>query len=526
MSRARRDNWLFGLCVGVLVATVVTMQIVRSPEPLGVDQGLFACFARWIPRGALPYRDLFDSRPPLYLYWWAASAMVPGDVVHAAWRWEGLWLAATLGVAFALGRSVGDRWVGLVAAALLFIGLWSPAWGDQGQPLWSRAQAEEVLALPMLVSAWLAWRAIDRERLALGAGLLVGICGLFEIASMVIALAWIIGWLTTTPGRAAGRRIARLALGALSPWGLAFAWFAAHGAITPLVDGVFVYPVHLAAFTTPPWGGVLQQFATTMVTQAPLLVVAAALGVFRMARRGAREVHWAAAWIVATAAGVIAQRPLAGYHCMLVIPALAVVGAIGVVEVARLLQEKASRALAVAALGGLALFAADEGRVWRSAYAPDAACLTGRLERPDYLRAIAPGSVSLQSEEQAAQWVRDSTSPGDGILVWAQSPGLYALADRHPVTRYPLHKILLTDAPLSRSWPGLDRRRAEFLDRFRKDPPALVLVAQNDANGFEPLDSYGSLGRFRELRAILQREYEAGPPVGRFLSFRLVPPAP
>ncbi len=515
-----RGTLAFRGCAGLLVALVLVVHVVRLPEPLGIDQGLFACFARWVPRGALPYRDLFDSKPPLFLYWWSASAIVPGDIVRAAWWWEGLWLAGTLGVAYLLGKRLGDRWVGLAAAALLFIGLWSPAWGDRGQPFWSRAQAEEVLALPMLGSAWLAWRAIDRRSLALWAGVLVGVCGLFKIPSMVIALAWTVGWLTTCPGREVARRVGLMVVGAAAPWALALAWFAAHGATGSFIEGVFVYHRYNAAFISPPWDRVLQTYGTTMLTQAPLLVVAAAIGVFRLARRRAREVHWAAAWIVVTMAGVVAQRQLAGYQYMLAIPALALVGAFGIVDVARALPDKDSRTLAAAALGGLALFAGNEGLAWWRTYALDAACLTGRIARPDYLRAIQPGSFSMADEEFAAAQVREVTAPGDGILVWGLSPGLYALADRHPVTRFPFHKILMTDAPLSRMWPGLDKRREAFMQRFRADPPVLVLVGHNDANGFEPQDSYTTLGKFRELRMALQAGYKPAPGIARFLVFR------
>jgi hypothetical protein len=516
---ARRELWLFSACAVALGAAFVAAQVLRWPEPLGVDQGIFACFARGVPRGALPYRDLFDGRAPLFLYWWAASAVVPGSVAHAAWAWEGLWLAATLALAFALGRALGGRWVGLVAAALLLVGLWSPAWGDDGAAFRSRAQPEEVLALPMMASAWLALRAIERERLATWAGVLAGLCGLVKLSAMVVLLAWPIGWLTTTPGRDAARPIGRMAAGALVPWGLALAWFASRRATKSFLDGVFVYPEHLAAMVHPPWTDVLQRYATTLMTDATLLLVAAAIGLARLGRRGAREVHWAAAWLVATMAGVVAQRQRAGHPHELAIPALAIVGAIGVVEAARMLREPSSRALAAAALGGLALLGAEEARVWWRAFESDAAFVSGRLSRADYLLALPTGSVA-DREEQAAGWLRSATAPADGILVWSPAASLYALADRHPVTRFAPHTMLLTDAPLSRAWPGLDQRRAAFLEELRRDPPAAVLVGQNDASALEPLDSYGSLARFRELRALLQRDYDAAPTVGGFLVFR------
>ncbi|MGH7298738.1 MAG: hypothetical protein ACRELB_27605, partial [Polyangiaceae bacterium] len=451
-SQERTQRLAFAGAAAALVALVVATHFVRLPEPLGVDQGLFACFARWVPRGWLPYRDLFDSKPPLFLYWWGASAVVPGDVVRAAWWWELFWLGGTLGAAYALASRVWGRWEGLAAAALLFLGLWSPAWGA----FWSRAQAEEVLALPMIASAWLALRAVDRTRLALWSGVFVGLCGLFKIPSMAIALSWAVTWLACLPSRRAAERVGLMVAGAAAPWALALAWFAAHGATRVFVEGILVYHRYNASFITPPWGGVLRDFAVKMVTEAPLLLVLAAVGVLRLFRSGAREAHWLAAWIVATMAAVILQRQLAGYHYMLTVPGLAVAGAYGLADIARSARVPGKRRLAAGAgILAVLLFTARDAAAWWRAYSPDLDYLRGRLPRQAYLLAVQQGDYSLSNEEQAASFLRAHTAPGDGILVWGLSPGIYALSDRHPVTRFAFHKILMTDAPLSRMWPGL-----------------------------------------------------------------------
>ena len=515
---ARRSQRAFAAAVALFAALVVTVHVVRLPEPLGVDQGLFACFARWVPRGWLPYRDLYDSKPPLYLYWWACSAIFPGDVVRAAWWWEGLWLGGTLVVAYALGARTGGRAVGLAAAALLFAGLWSPAWGG----FWSRAQAEEVLTLPMLGSAWLAWRALDRAPLAFWSGVLVGVCGLVKIPSMAIAGSWLVTWLACVPARQALERVLRMVLGLLIPWALAFGWFAAHHAASSFVEGVFVYHRYNAAFISPPWGSVLSQFGSKMLLEATFLLVAAGIGVWQLVRSRAREARWLGSWIVMTMAAIVLQRQLAGYHYLLAMPALAVAGGHGIVALVRSARDEKVRTLAVAGLAALAIFAVRDGVAWWDAYAPDAACLTGRLPRDAYLRAIQQGSFSMADEEQVARWVHDHTAPTDGMLVWGLSPGMYALADRHPVTRFPFHKILMTDAPLSRMWPGLDQRRARFMEGLRADPPAYVVVGRGDANGFEPEDSYSSMMRFRDLRLFLEQRYSAEAPIGHFLLYRRV----
>lgn len=502
----------FAVAVALLVLAVAVVHGARLVEPLGVDQGVLACFTRWGSRGWLPYRDLFDGRPPLLLYWWSAARVVPGEIVRAVWWWEGLWLGGSLAVAYGLARRVWGAWEGLAAAALLFAGLWSPTWGGFG----ARALADELVALPMLGSAWLAWRALDRASLALPAGLLVGACGLFSIPSMALALAWPVVWLACGP---VARRAGWMLAGVLVAWGLAFAWFAAHGATGRFVECVLVYPRYGVAFVGHTWGAVLSDFVGKVATGAGFLVVPAVLGVLRLARKRAREAHWAGAWVLATLAVVLLQRPLVGPVYELAVPGLAVVGAYGLVDVARAGAAKGARPIALIGVVALAILGALEVSAWCRAYMPDLELAVGRVSRDEYLATIDPGHDAVASEEQAARWLQEGSAPGDGVLVWG-APSVYALADRRPVTRYALHKLVLTDAPMSRVWPGLDVRREGFLEELRRTPPAIVLVEQDDRSALEPTDSAATVTRFRDLRALLQQEYERGPTVGRFVVYQ------
>ncbi|HEX9102333.1 MAG TPA: glycosyltransferase family 39 protein, partial [Polyangia bacterium] len=324
-ARARRG---FVLAVAALAALFVAAQVVRSVEPLALDQALFACFTRWVPRGLLPYRDLFDSKPPLFLYSYALARLLPGELVRSIWLLEALWLAATMGVAFALARRVWDRWAGLAAAALLFVAEWTPGWGGW----WSRAQADEFAALPLVAAALLAWRAVDAERLALWAGVLTGVAGLFKIPSMAVAAAWPLTWLLVAGARPAVKRTAWMALGIAAPWALAAGWFAAHRAFGDFVDGVFVYHRYNAAYIAPPWSAVLPEFARTLAVAGALPLAAAAVGVACAARK---ERIWLGAWIGTTTLAVALERQLAGYQYLLAMPALAGAGGFGVAHVLR-----------------------------------------------------------------------------------------------------------------------------------------------------------------------------------------------
>jgi hypothetical protein len=487
-------------CALVLVGGFVFAQLLRDTEPLGLDQGLFACFGRWLRDGWLPYRDIFDSKPPLHLYTWVLAWA--GGSPASAWLFEALWLAATLAVAFVVARRWWGAWAGLAAAALLFLGLWAPGLGGY----WSRLQAEELLVLPQLGAAWFALRAADApaggagrgdRRAAIACGVLTGVVGLYKIPALVVGGPWLALWLASSD--AATRRLARIgwfAAGVAVPWLVACAWFAAHGALADFIDATLFYQRHWIAMLDPPLGDVLHAFATIALRELAPLWLLAALGIALAWRRNRPHAICLAAWIVLASLAVIAQRQLAGYHVLLVVPGLALASAYAVIALAERVHVAAG---AVACMLALAVLL----RGW---------CDYGATDLASYRR-----DTFVPADETAvAHYIAAHTQPGDGILVWALAPGIYALADRHPVTRFPFHRLLLTDARLAHAVPGRDARRAALLARMRSDPPAYIVLGIKDANPFEP-DSFTSLAGFRELNAIVQRDYHDVASFGRFV---------
>jgi hypothetical protein len=516
----RRSLLLFALAALGLGGGFLYLTWIRAGEPLALDQALFACFGRFVPDGRLPYRDIFDSKPPLFLYTWVLGWAF-GRSVTAFWWFEAVWLAGTMGLAGALAARLWGRWAGLLAAAFLFTGLWAPGFGGY----WSRAQAEELMAPALLGAAWLALAAGDRPRLAVWAGVLTGVAGLYKIPAMAVAAAWPLAWLAHGSPRAAARRTAWMAAGLLAPWLAAALWFAAHGALGDFSEGAFVYHRHNAAFIAPPWGEVLAGFGRTLGAALPALLLAAAAGLAGLFAGARRQAAWLTPFVVLTLAAVVLQRQLAGYQFLLPVPALALAGAGGVVWLARGLARgpRVARGGAALALAAVALLGARAVPDWQRAYRPGAAYRRGKLPREAYLHRFQTGPFSPAVEEEAGRYVRAHTAPGDGILVWGLSPGIYVHADRHPVTRYPFHKILMTDAPLSRLIPGLAARRADLMRRLRADPPAYILVGHADQNGFEPEDSATSLVRFEELRDFVAGGYRPERRIGRFALLRRAP---
>ena len=474
----------------MLIGGFVAMQVIRGGEPLGLDQGLFACFGRWLRDGWLPYRDLFDSKPPLHLYTWVLAWA--GGSPASAWAFEALWLAATCALAFAVARRWWGSWAGLAAAALVFVGLWTPGFGGY----WSRLQAEELLVLPELAAAWFAIAAMQRPRAAILCGVCVGLVGLYKVPALAVGGAWIALWLAGLPRREALRLVGLAAIGALVPWLVASAWFAAHGAFGVFVDSVFVYQRHWIRMIDPPWSDVVHQFVATAEHELAPFLVAAAVGIALAWRTERARAICLVAWIVLAAIAVVLQRQLAGYHFLLLVPGLAFAAAHGIVALA------ARRTpLALALLAAIALLFARDGADWVRGYGGGD---------------TAHEAFSPAAEREVAAYIAAHSPTGAGILVWALAPGIYALADRHPVTRYPFHRLLLTDAPLAREVPGRDERRAELLAQIAVDPPVFVVLGNHDANPFEP-DSITSLLGFPALATIVERDYHEVMKTGHFV---------
>ena len=503
---------MFCVLAGALACFFIGMQVVRSGEPLGLDQGLFATFGRFVPEGLLPYRDIFDTKPPLFLYLWVA-AWVLGKSTAGVWLLQGAWLACTLAVAGLLVGRLWGRYAGLGAAAFLLVGLSAPGLGGYT----ARAQAEELAALPGVAAAFLALAACGRPRLAFATGIVMGLVGLMKVPALAMAAAWLLLWLTTGL-RGAVARASLFFVGMLVPWGAAAIFFAAHGALGEAVFAVFFVQGHYSAVIAPPWAEVLLAFGRAVVAEFGIMLVPAGAGIVALVQRDRQQAAWLVLWLGSAMAGVLVQRQLAGYHFLLVVPALAVAAGMGLTR----LTEWASKARGLARLtvwsllAATVLFAGATALAWQKEYALDVAYVLGRIDRETYLRRLAVGTFSPATEEAVARFLKEKVPQGETILVWGLSPGVYALSGRQPATKYPFHKVLLTDAPLSVRIGGLEARREAFLRALRSRPPKAIVVGRGDANGFEPEDSLTSLGRFAGLAAFVAERYTRYATIGRF----------
>ncbi|MCU0223314.1 MAG: hypothetical protein MUF27_04445 [Acidobacteria bacterium] len=522
-QRADDPAWLVFLAGLALVAGYAALAWIRAVEPLGLDQGLFALFGRLVPEGWLPYRDLWDSKPPLVLYTYPLAFTLFGERVAALWWFEAAWLGLAVLVAGVMASRLWGRWAGIAAAFLMVAGMWAPGWGGY----WARAQAELFLALPLLGAGWFAWLGRERADAPFWCGVLTGIASLYKVPAGLLLAAWPGVWVGTPKGGPWWRKLGGMLLGAAIPWAIVLLYFQLRGGLPEMIAAVFTYNTAYAELIARGSSlpatilGALKELTRTV----PVLTIAGTIGLALLVLRRRAEALWLVPWVVATLVAIVLQRQLAGYHFLLAVPGLALAAAYGIVAIGFAIREGGgARILGASALVLLLGLALPQAGRWQAAYGPDLDLRRGRLSSEAYLaRFDSNGPFSPAAELAAARVVDDASASRQRLLVWGLSPGIYFHAGRSPATPFAFHNVLLTDSPLAVHFGDLAARRARLIEDLQKDPPGVILVGTRDENGFEREDSYTQMLRFPELRQFVEKRYAEQDPVGRFRVFTLKP---
>jgi len=585
----RRFFGLRGSPYVLLVLTVAGIRAIRAPEPLGLDQGLFAYIGQRIPHGDLPYRDLWDSKPPGIFYTYALLFQLFGDTPRSIFLFETLYLTATLAVLILLARHLFNTRTDIAAAFAYLFFINSPLLGG----FWATAQAETFQVLPILLSVYLilqAGRRAEGQRafpnpsappqgskgaggqwsaplllcspaplqggkgdggkrgareplMCMASGIGLGIAVLFKLTALILLPCPLLYLIVSD--RIRRHQVLLLCLGIALPIGLTALYFALNGAWEDLYEAVIVYNLAYAAVITQGQDllrvslsqigrfvhtNALLSFLTTIGAVALLLRTTddtderPRMALISAIRGGS---FLLLLWVLLSILGVWVQRQFAGYHFILLAPPIALLSARGAKAVIDMLSSgkkkirqwmshqatiKTPFPLAPLLLCSSAplllclLFYMDL-RAYHQFYRPDLEYARGKISRAHYERAFDRGSLSVTEHTAVARYIRDHTDPDDPILVWGLAPVIYYLSERRAATRYPFHHVLLTKAPLSLRFPGLETRRNAFLNRLHREPPAYILIGLNDPNGFEPTDSYTQLRAFPPFNTYVARHY-------------------
>jgi len=471
--------------------------------PFGRDQAVFAYVGSVISRGGMPYRDAWDLKPPgIYLAYAALASLTPNHGMAFMHLLRVADLVIALGVGgllAAIARRCGHPDAATAAAG------WYACLYLQGG-YWGLAQAESWANLWVLGAILLCLSGNERTtgRILFAAGVLGGIGAILKFTTVLPLFPFMLWSIRKQELRARPGGVAGAVLGISLPLIGATMWMAAAGILPAYVEVQrgFVAPYTRLSASDPiqhlehvvRYSG--QWLASLWLPGA--LALWAAVGLPKEHRAPRRLLAMLGCGLFA----VWIQDKYFGYHWQTVLPAVALLAALGSVNVCRRLGLSAVRTQ-VACLSLIVLWA---GGTQGSYYRDASRVALGTLSYPQWLQRFgrpAGGDNSFLANTWAADYVRRHTHLGDGVLVWGFEPAIYLLSDRRPPTRF-FFNVPVTSPFVPDAW------RREFLQDVQSNPPALLLTVRNDAVPWasgRSDDSRMQLNNWRELRQWVDQNY-------------------
>jgi len=491
--------------VTITLAAVVTgaLFIDRSLQYfVGRDSSVFLYVARVVQNGGVPYRDVWDHKPPLIYYLdvvglTLADRGIPGIALV---EFAAL-LAAALVSFWALNRTLG------LLPALFGTIAWTTALPlilDGGNlpeeyalPLQFTAVALYVLERTTAPSRW-RWIAIG---VAAGFAVLLKptVLGLWAAIYLAeVARAW--------QARSLRAPVASAVLGALGGFAVALPvglYFVVTGAGADFVDQVFRYNIEYSRATLGERFDALTE-GIKLATFSGLFPIALAGWIATIVQllRGSASAQARPLLAVAVLALPIdyalasaTGRPYRQYF-IACLPALGILAAI-TANAARPLLERAAARLKmsprVLAVGGFVL-----GILLFATAIPAIAA---------YRRADGPNEQQ-QTRPLATAYVIDHTAPTDSVLFWGGEAGLNYTTGRRSPTRF-AYQYALYMREYQRT-----AQVDELLSALERDPPVLIVDASPSTIDVPPLDR-----ATRDGWVLLEPQYTVLPEMDRLFSW-------
>lgn len=444
------------------------------------DAGAFFYIAERVLAGGVPYRDVWDHKPPA-VYAVDALGLAAGGVVGVWIVQLGFLVAAALLSLVAL-RPFGERaalagslaW--LLASPRLFLadGAQTSFVEFYGLPLQFGVLA---LAARECERGGASWRTV-----AIGA--LGAAAFLFKPTLVGLALAAAVLFLVSQRGSAL-RRIAAMLFGGVAVLAAAAVPFIASGAMGELIDQVVHYNSVYASFASP--ADRIDSIASGLRLTLPsgLCVVAIAAWAYALATRRVAQPIVALA-VIALPIEMLLSSAGRGYHYYFLawLPAMGVLVAFAAREVERRFTARSAIAFVVVALIAMSV-------------------------RPAMLVARLAGEHDLGTARAAAAFLATATRPDEAVLIWGSHVEVLFLAERVAPTRYAYQY-----AALETRGYATPARVDELLEDLARRPPALIVDASRDSFVTPPLDREA----FRRWTSP-EPQYAALPQIERVIAF-------
>ena len=519
----KRPAWVLPALVSVMTL-VGLMSLVELPVPPGRDQGIFLYHGWGLIEGLVPYRDMWDHKPPGIYFLYAIALKLFGHRYVAVNVLDIFWRLATVAAVYLVAARLYGRREGLIAA--IFYGVWAAVIGSG---FWWTAQAEGFMVLPLVLSVYFYFRD------DIAASVLGGICvaaAMLLKTTAFLMLVFLLAHVLITP-RKTWEPFPKRSKALSFTFGIIFVaaplslYFLFSYAFDDLWETVVTFNLYHSGVTFP-ISEFFQKFRFLFYFFPPFW-----LAVWIKAASNPEEknkhVGFVTVWLIVTLLMVLVQRKYFLYHFFMLIGPAAVLAARGL---GIILDYVFSRnAFLKRALIGIvtALWIIAGTAYWiRWVYWPypihyrSFEFMSGKIGKGEYFgRFIDPkGDINLVEDRAVAAYVRDRTRPGDKVLVWGFEPLVNFWAVRfaptrfnsnYPLTFKPSHGVTIR---LREKW------RKAFIGEIQKAPPIYIAVVHHDINALENESSDVQLKEFSEFENFIANNYARETQIGDFELYR------
>lgn len=502
-----RRSPILALIILLMVMVVAALPLITYP--IGRDQGMYANIGLGILEGRLPYRDVWDIKPPAIYYLYALDIALFGTDIGAL---RALDLVAVPLAGIALYCLAGGRRQGLLAAGLFAMLYFTEHFA-------SLTQSDSLAIVPTVWAALATHRAIQMppakaKGWAFFCGLLCGGLLWFKHYYAFIVIAFIVSYLWTQGGITVLSRAVYGAFcaGALLIGGGGLLYFGTNGMLAEMLI-VMNSTAQYNAQGYSDWSWLPHYFRFRWEQWHIVWLLAALWPFSRIGQASDNRWRLISLWFIGAIGFLLIQGKGFDTHWLPMLAPLCLFAAHTLDRALLLIARHTmplSIILTVGALMGMVF--AVVNTTWARAWP----YLNAQQDQMTYWHHFQANDVKPWESLAVVHYLQSQMPPGSSLYIWGFRPEIYYMGSWKPATRFIAH------FPLATPWYPREWQQENVAVLWGVLPP-FVIVLQSDympwvTNSHD--DSHTLLQSYTELNNWLMYNYQRDITIGDFILWR------
>jgi hypothetical protein len=239
----KRNTLITSLWIVILAGTSLAINLRWNPifQFLEADSGVYAYVGSSILNGQLPYRDVWEQKPPIGFYLNALALAMFGHSPWAIWWFNVIWIALTSVFFFLLVRKMMGTLTGCLASLFFLAAVMIPELFQGGNLM----EVYGLLPQVLIIAAVYQFFSKQQERWVFIAGLLTAIALLTKQTTIALGLSAILAiFIISLLRREFKQSLLRpllFASGVIAPVVLVSSYWIMNGAFYDFLDAVLLH---------------------------------------------------------------------------------------------------------------------------------------------------------------------------------------------------------------------------------------------------------------------------------------------